>query len=86
MRADRDRWFEEVLILEEEIRRTIRSFDHYEMVWLRVAQEQGGGKAAYAAKRAAMFARMAANTRKVRVQCSCTEKFEMQLVGRLVVF
>ena len=37
MRADRDRWREEVLILEEELRRVVRGFTRMSEAWKQVA-------------------------------------------------
>ncbi|TDL13796.1 hypothetical protein BD410DRAFT_846611 [Rickenella mellea] len=64
-KADRDRWQEEVDILEEEFRRTIRSFQKMSATWDKLADQNSekGGYVAYARRQAAMF-------KKMEVDCS----------------
>ena len=60
-RADRDRWQEDVEILEEELKRIQRGFTAYSDLWTQVASQESEGKAAYAYRKAAMYRVMAAN-------------------------
>lgn len=65
MRADRDRWREEIKLLEEELRRTVRGFRRMSEVWTEIASENSDGRRAYAYRQADMYYEMArdANTR-----------------------
>ena len=64
MRADRDRWREEVAILREELNRVIRGHRRMAELWKEVANECTGGKAAYALRHAAMFLAMASDAQR----------------------
>lgn len=55
-RADRDRFREEVEILEAEFQRTVISFGRMSEVWSQMATDATGpGSAAYAHRKAAMY-------------------------------
>ena len=55
-RADRDRFCEEVEILEAEFQRTVISFGRMSEVWLQMATDATGpSSAAYAHRKAAMY-------------------------------
>jgi len=74
--VDRVKWFrdraacqrsrEEKEILEEEFKRTIRSFEHYEEVWKELGQKECSqtGQAVYTFQTAAMFAQLAAGCKE----------------------
>jgi hypothetical protein len=64
-RAQAQRWEEEVEILEEEFRRTIRSFERMAEVWrlLAKAPDMATGYSAYAFKHTQMFSEMAEDCR-----------------------
>ena len=57
---------EEKEILEEEFKRTIRSFEHYEEVWKELSQKgcSQSGQAVYTFQTAAMFAQLAADCKE----------------------
>jgi hypothetical protein len=60
-RASRDRAREEKEILEEEIRRQIKTFSTYASIWTRLADatlSDSTAKASYAFKQAAMYSRL----------------------------
>jgi hypothetical protein len=59
-RAARDRAREEKEIIEEEIRREIKTFSQYASIWTQLADgsDDCPGKAAYAFKQAAMYSRL----------------------------
>lgn len=73
---DRVKWFrdraacqrspEEKEILEEEFKRTISSFDHWEKIWNELGQkeESHSGAAIYTFQTAAMFAKLAFDCRE----------------------
>ena len=64
-RALRDRAREEREILEEEFKRTIRSYEVLQAAWLGQAENvQSLGSRAYAHKQAAMLGRLGKNCRK----------------------
>jgi hypothetical protein len=55
-RADRDRFREEVQILDAEFKRTIVSFSRMSQVWIELSDKAvDPGNAAYACKKAAMY-------------------------------
>jgi hypothetical protein len=63
-RANRDRWREEVEILEEEFRSTYRSFTRMSEVWEQLATRcetslEGRGRRAYAYRQVLMYDEMA---------------------------
>lgn len=70
-RAARDRAQEEKEILEEEMKRVVRSFQNYVGIWTSLASEEREcvrgvpGKSSYALKQAAVYARMADEAEKV---------------------
>jgi hypothetical protein len=58
-RASAERWDEDLETVEEEFRRTIRSYDVLSLVWTELGQSrEPGGHRAYAMKKAASFRRM----------------------------
>ncbi|KAF6742158.1 hypothetical protein DFP72DRAFT_1081660 [Ephemerocybe angulata] len=64
-RADMMRWVEEVEILEEDIRRVVRSAERMEAFWTSAASESPkiSGRQVYAYEKASMFKRMAVDAR-----------------------
>jgi hypothetical protein len=74
--VDRVKWFrdraalqrsrEEKEILEEEFKRTIRSFEHWEEIWTGLGQkeEAQSGEAIYTFQTAAMFGKLAVDCKK----------------------
>ena len=64
-RAQAHLWEEEVETLEEEFRRTIRSFEHMADVWTLLAKAPvtGTGYSAYASKQAHVYGEMARDCR-----------------------
>ena len=62
-RAARDRTQEEVEILQEEFKRTIRSFQRMSNVWLELGSCEENGRAAYAQQQSRMYSELAEDCR-----------------------
>ena len=61
-RAQMLRWQEEIEIIEEEFRRTIRTYEHMADLWTTLATSHDvGGYSAYAFKQAHMYCQMASD-------------------------
>jgi hypothetical protein len=94
-KAKTQRWEEEIEILEEEFRRTIRSFERMAEVWalLAKAPNLALGASAYALKQAHMYGEMAENCREKFLvaggtwpaNCSLSELISQQRQGEKIV-
>jgi hypothetical protein len=63
-RAQAERWDEDVEILEEEFRRTVRGFARMSEVWTEMGENgDTGGHRAYAMQKASAYGRMAKQAR-----------------------
>ena len=83
-RSARNRLREEKEILEEEMKRTVRSFSHLRGMWKTLADRSNApGEASYAHKQAAMFERLESNSERLRVKalekCSIYEDWYVLL-------
>ena len=68
-RSARNRLREEKEILEEELKRTARSFSYLRGMWKNLAgRSSAPGEASYAHKQAAMFKRLEADCDKLRIK------------------
>ena len=68
-RSTRNRLREEKEILEEELKRTVRSFSYLHRMWKTLADRSSApGEASYAHKQAAIFERLEADCEKLRIK------------------
>ena len=68
-RSTRNRLREEKEILEEELKRTVRSFSYLHGMWKTLADRSSApGEASYAHKQAAIFERLEADCEKLRIK------------------
>lgn len=68
-RSSRNRLREEKEILEEELKRTARSFSYLRGMWKTLADRSSAlGEACYAHKQAAVFERLEADSEKLRIK------------------
>lgn len=79
-RSARNRLREEKEILEEELKRTVRSFSYLRGMWNTLADRSSApGEASYAHKQAAMFERLESDCDKLRIKglekCATYEKW-----------
>ena len=89
-RAARDRWTEEVSILEEELRRLTRGFKTLVETWSsledKYAQEGRKGKAAYAARKASLYKDLAVNAYNIGVGLELEwEEKDRENVERVII-
>ena len=67
VRAQMERWEEEVEIVEEEFRRTVRAYEATGRMWSELGEKsrtKGKGYVAYALQKASMFEEMATDARE----------------------